>query len=46
MLRYRLLHTAGRVVHRARRVVLHLPRNWPWVDALAEAYRRVALINT
>jgi Transposase DDE domain group 1 len=43
-LRYRLLHTAGRVVRRARRVILRLPRHWPWVDALANAYRRVALI--
>ncbi len=45
-LRYRLLHTAGRVVRRARRVVLRLARQWPWAGALAQAYRRVALIGT
>jgi hypothetical protein len=45
-LRYRLLHTAARIVHRARRVVLRLPAHWPWADTLARAYRRVALIGT
>jgi hypothetical protein len=44
-LRYRLLHTAARIVRRARRVALRLPRHWPWADALAGAYRRVALIG-
>jgi hypothetical protein len=41
-LRYRLLHVAGRVVRRARRLVLRLPAHWPWVSELAEAYRRLA----
>jgi Transposase DDE domain group 1 len=45
-LRYRLLHVAGRVVRGARRLRLRLPTHWPWVDALARAYRRVALIGT
>jgi hypothetical protein len=45
-LRYRLLHTAARIVRRARRVVLRLPAHWPWADTLARAYRRVALIGT
>ena len=29
-LRYRLLHTAGRLSFHARRAVLRLPANWPW----------------
>jgi Transposase DDE domain group 1 len=45
-LRYRLLHVAGRLVRRARQVILRLPAHWPWVDALAGAYQRVALIGT
>lgn len=44
-LRYRLLHVAGRIVRRARRVVLRLAANWPWADELAGAYRRVALLG-
>ena len=44
-LRYRLLHTAGRIVHRARRVILRLPRHWPWAEDLARAYTKVALIH-
>jgi hypothetical protein len=45
-LRHRLLHAAGRIVRRARQVVLRLPANWPWAVELAEAYRRVALVGT
>ena len=37
-LRYRLLHTAGRLSFHARRAVLRLPANWPWAGA---ARRRV-----
>jgi len=44
-LRYRLLHVAARVVHRARRVILRLPTHWPWVAELAGAYRRLALLT-
>ena len=44
-LRYRLLHVAGRIVRRARRVVLRLPANWPWAAELAGAYRRVAILT-
>jgi hypothetical protein len=44
-LRYRLLHVAARVVRRARRVILRLPRHWPWADELATAYRRVAALG-
>ena len=40
-LRYRLLHTAGRIVHHARRVILRLQRNWPWAVTLARAFARL-----
>jgi hypothetical protein len=40
-IRYRLLHTAGRLTRSSRRVVLHLDAAWPWADALAEAFRRL-----
>ena len=40
-LRYRLLHTAGRLSFHARRAVLRLPANWPWESALAAAYARL-----
>ncbi len=45
-LRYRLLHVAARIIHRARRVVLRLPHHWPWAPDLAGAYQQVALIGT
>ena len=41
-LRYRLLHTAGRLVRQARQVNLRLPTHWPWSEELAVAYRRLA----
>lgn len=44
-LRYRLLHVAGRIIRRSRRVVLRLPVHWPWAAELATAYRRVALLR-
>lgn len=44
-LRYRLLHTAGRLVHRSRQVLLRLPEHWPWAKDLAVAYQRLALLN-
>ena len=40
-LRYRLLHTAGRLSFHARRAVLRLPANWPWASALAAAFARL-----
>ena len=45
-LRYRLLHTAARLVRRARQLVLRLPTHWPWASELAGAYRRLALLCT
>ena len=40
-LRYRLLHVAARVTHTGRRTILHLPRSWPWRDALTFAFLRL-----
>ena len=37
-LRHRLLHVAGRITRSGRRVTLHLPRRWPWVEALVAAF--------
>lgn len=45
-LRYRLLHTAARIVRRGRRVILRLPKHWPWTADLGAAYWRVALLTT
>lgn len=41
-LRYRLLHVAGRLVHRARQIWLRLPKHWPWTSDLLAAYQRLA----
>jgi hypothetical protein len=43
-LRYRLLHTAGRLIFHARRATLRLQRTWPWADALAAAFARLAAL--
>jgi hypothetical protein len=43
-LRYRLLHTAGRLTFHARRATLRLPRTWPWANALATAFARLAAL--
>lgn len=40
-LRYRLLHTAGRLSFHARRAVLRLSASWPWADELAVAFARL-----
>ena len=40
-LRYRLLHVAGRLTRHARRLVLHLPRTWPWQRELLAAFERL-----
>jgi hypothetical protein len=40
-LRTRLLHTAGRLVAHARRLILRLPATWPWAAALATAFARL-----
>ena len=43
-LRYRLLHTAGRLALHARRATLRLPRTWPWAHQLATAFVRLAAL--
>jgi len=40
-LRYRLLHVASRLTRHARRLVLHLPRAWPWRRELLAAFERL-----
>jgi len=37
-LRYRALHTAGRLGFHARRATLRLERRWPWAEELAAAF--------
>ena len=43
-LRYRLLHTAARIVRHARRVILRLQRSWPWATQLARAFARLRVL--
>lgn len=43
-LRYRLLHTAGRLAFHARQAVLRLPRTWPWAGELAAAFARLTAL--
>src|SRR3954452_18245398 len=43
-LRYRLLHTAGRLAFHARQAVLRLPHSWPWAGELAAAFGRLAAL--
>ena len=40
-LRYRLLHVAARLTRHARRLTLHLPRDWPWREPLLQAFERL-----
>lgn len=44
-LRYRLLRTAGCLVHRSRQVLLSLPEHWPWANELAHAYQRLGVLT-
>ena len=41
VLRYQLLHVAGRLVRTGRQRVLRLQADWPWVDVLTAAFRRL-----
>lgn len=43
-LRYRLLHTAARLVHGQRRRWLRVPATWPWADQLTAAFTRITAI--
>lgn len=40
-LRQRLFHVAGRIVRSGRRIILRLPRSWPWAEALVAAFERL-----
>jgi hypothetical protein len=40
-LRYRLLHTAGRLAFHARTATLRLQASWPWASELAAAFARL-----
>lgn len=43
-LRYRLLHTAARIIHKARRVYLRIAESWPWATDLVTAFDRLAAL--
>jgi Transposase DDE domain group 1 len=43
-LRYRILHTAARVVRGQRRRWLHIPSTWPWATQISAAFTRIAAI--
>jgi len=43
-LRYRLLHTAGRLAFHARSARLRIPHSWPWARELAVAFARLAAL--
>jgi hypothetical protein len=44
-LRYRLLHTAARIVHGQRRTMIKIDADWPWAAQLAAAFNRLAEIR-
>ena len=44
-LRYRLLHTAARIVHGQRRTKIKIDAGWPWAAQLADAFHRLAEIR-
>jgi hypothetical protein len=41
-LRRKLIHVPARAAFRGRRLVLHLPRAWPWQDAWRDVFDRLA----
>jgi len=43
-LRYRLLHTAARLVRGQRRRRLRIPATWPWAEQITAAFARIAAI--
>jgi hypothetical protein len=44
-LRWKLGHTPGRIVKRARQLVIRTPTFWPDADALLRAFKRIALLT-
>jgi hypothetical protein len=45
LLRYRLLHTAARIVCHGRQTIIKIAAGWPWADQLANAFTRLAAIR-
>ena len=43
-LRYRLLHVAARLTRGGRRLRLRIDRNWPWKQALLDAFTRLTAL--
>jgi hypothetical protein len=41
VLRYQLLHVAGRIANSGRRRIMHLPADWPFTHILLAAFRRL-----
>lgn len=44
-LRWAILHTPGRLVHRARQRIVRIAENWPTADVILGAYQRINLIT-
>jgi hypothetical protein len=44
-LRWELFHAPGRLVHRARHLVVRILEGWPTADELLGAYRRIELLT-
>ncbi len=44
-LRWELFHVPGRLVRRARRVIVRICDGWPTAELLLRAYRRIALLT-
>jgi hypothetical protein len=43
-LRLRILAVAGRLVHTARRRILHIDPHWPWADTITRAHARLTTL--
>lgn len=44
-LRYRLLHSAARVIESGRRLLVRLQRDWPWSRMLLNAFERIQALQ-
>ena len=44
-LRYRILHTAARIVRSGRRLIIRLQRRWRWTPQLYAAFRRLRALQ-
>jgi Transposase DDE domain group 1 len=43
-IRYRLLHTAARIIHGQRKRRLRIPQTWPWAHQLHTAFTRITAL--